>query len=286
MNTTRWREYALLMRLDRPIGIYLLLWPALWALWLAGAGKPQGLHVVIFVAGVVIMRSAGCVINDLADRNFDPHVERTKNRPLAAGRVSVREALGLFFALMGLALLIALPLNALALTLSLPAALLAASYPLAKRWTYLPQAHLGAAFGWAVPMAYAAELNTVPPQAWLLFVITLLWALVYDTFYAMVDRADDLKIGVKSTAILFGRYDRLITALLQVMVLVGLLILGHWYALGSIFHLAIAIATLLSIYQQWHIRRREPAACLRAFLNNHWLGLVVFVGIAGDFVLR
>lgn len=278
----RLREYALLMRLDRPIGIYLLLWPTLWALWLAGKGHPQPLHVAIFIAGVVLMRSAGCVVNDLADRKFDPLVARTRNRPIAAGRVSPREALILFVVLCLAALLIALPLNLLALALTVPAAALAASYPFAKRWTYLPQAHLGAAFGWAIPMAFAAETATLPPLCWLLFVITLLWAVAYDTFYAMVDRADDLKIGVKSTAILFGRFDRLITALLQCVVIAGLIVVGRWSHLGPAYYLGLAAAAALAVYQQWLIRTREPAACLNAFLNNHWFGLTVFAGLVAD----
>lgn len=278
----RLRNYAELMRLHKPIGIYLLLWPALWALWFAGNGRPQPLNVVIFIAGVVLMRSAGCVINDYADREFDPRVERTKHRPIAEGRVSPREALILFAVLCLAALLVALPLNRLALALSVPAVLLAASYPFAKRYSYLPQAHLGAAFGWAVPMAFAAELNSAPPLAWLLFLITLLWAVAYDTFYAMVDRADDLKIGVKSSAILFGHADRLITALLQLAVLAGLVWAGSWAALGQWYYAGLSIAAALAAYQQWLIRRREPAACFKAFLNNHWFGLAVFAGILAD----
>ena len=278
----RLRNYAELMRLNRPIGIYLLLWPALWALWLAAEGRPQPLNVAIFIAGVVLMRSAGCVINDYADRGFDPHVERTKHRPIAEGRVSPREALVLFTVLCLAALLVALPLNALALALSVPAVLLAASYPFSKRYTHLPQAHLGAAFGWAVPMAFAAETNTVPPLAWLLFAVTLLWAVAYDSFYAMVDRADDLRIGVKSSAILFGRADRAITALLQLAVLGGLVGIGVWANLGAWYYAGLAVAAALALYQQWLIRAREPAACFKAFLNNHWFGLAVFAGILGD----
>ncbi len=280
--TARLRDYAQLMRLDRPIGIYLLLWPALWALWFAGDGHPRPLNIVIFIAGVVLMRSAGCVINDYADRDFDPRVERTRNRPIAAGRVTPREALILFTVLCLAALLVALPLNRLTIALSVPAVLLAASYPFAKRYTYLPQAHLGAAFGWAVPMAFAAELNAVPPLAWLLFLVTLSWAVAYDTFYAMVDRQDDLKIGVKSTAILFGRADRPVTALLQLTVLAGLVGAGVWAGSGAWYYFGLALAAGLALYQQWLIREREPAACFKAFLNNHWFGLAVFVGIVAD----
>ncbi|MGH8528534.1 MAG: 4-hydroxybenzoate octaprenyltransferase [Nevskiales bacterium] len=279
---TKLRDYAQLMRLDRPIGIYLLLWPALWALWFAGDGHPRPLNIVIFIAGVVLMRSAGCVINDYADRDFDPRVERTRNRPIAAGRVTPREALILFAVLCVAALLVALPLNRLAIALSVPAVLLAASYPFAKRYTYLPQAHLGAAFGWAVPMAFAAEQNTVPPLAWLLFLVTLLWAVAYDTFYAMVDRQDDLKIGVKSSAILFGRADRLITALLQLAVVAGLLWAGVWTGSGAWYYFGLAAAAGLALYQQWLIRERESAACFKAFLNNHWFGAAVFAGIIAE----
>ncbi len=282
----RLKEYYLLTRLDRPIGIYLLLWPALWALWIAGEGQPEPLVVIVFLLGTVLMRSAGCVINDFADRNIDAHVERTKNRPLATGRVTSREALILFAILCLLALVLVLQLNTLTILLSIPAVLLAASYPFAKRWTYLPQAHLGAAFGWAVPMAFAAQLEFIPPIAWLLFAVTLLWALAYDTFYAMCDREDDLKIGVKSTAILFGKADRLITGLLQVVILCGLVATGVWAGLGCIYFLAVLLASGFVVYQQWLIRNREPQACLTAFLNNHWFGAAVFAGILFDYLLK
>lgn len=284
--SSRLREYVLLMRLDRPIGIYLLLWPALWALWIAGDGRPDPVVVVVFILGTVLMRSAGCVINDFADRKIDPHVSRTKTRPLAAGRVSSREALALFAVLCGAAFALVLLLNPLTILLSIPAVLLAASYPFAKRWTYLPQAHLGAAFGWAVPMAFAALTEQLPAIAWILFLVTLLWALAYDTFYAMCDREDDLKIGVKSTAILFGRGDRLITALLQLLILSGLVMTGLCAQLGSIYFLSLGGASVFMVYQQWLIREREPQACLAAFLNNHWFGATVFAGILFDYLLR
>lgn len=279
-------QYYLLTRLDRPIGIYLLLWPALWALWIAGEGQPDLVVVAVFVLGTVLMRSAGCVINDFADRKIDPHVARTQNRPIAAGRVSPREALVLFALLCLLAFALVLLLNPMTIVLSVPAVLLAASYPFAKRFTHLPQAHLGAAFGWAVPMAFAALTETLPPLAWLLFGITLLWAVAYDTFYAMCDREDDLKIGVKSTAILFGSADRFITAILQCLILAGLAWVGLWVGLGWIYALALSAAALLLVYQQWLIRHREPQACLAAFLNNHWFGALVFAGILFDFLLR
>ncbi len=282
----RLKEYYLLTRLDRPIGIYLLLWPALWALWIAAEGRPDPVIVFVFVAGTVLMRSAGCVINDFADRKIDPHVTRTRNRPMAAGRVSTVEALLLFAVLCLLAFVLVLQLNSLTILLSIPAVLLAASYPFAKRWTYLPQAHLGAAFGWAVPMAFAAQTGQLPAVAWLLFLVTLLWAVAYDTFYAMCDREDDLKIGVKSTAVLFGRADRLITGLIQGLIVLGLAVVGVWAGLGMIYALGLLLATGLFVYQQRLIRYREPQACLKAFLNNHWFGALVFAGILFDYLGR
>ncbi len=279
-------QYYQLMRLDRPIGIYLLLWPALWALWIAGEGRPDPMVVLVFVLGTVLMRSAGCVINDFADRKIDPHVTRTRNRPIASGRVTAHEALWLFALLCLLALGLVLLLNPMTIALSIPAVLLAASYPFAKRFTHLPQAHLGAAFGWAVPMAFAALTESLPPLAWLLFSITLLWAVIYDTFYAMCDREDDLKIGVKSTAILFGRADRSITFTLQLLLLAGLVWVGRLAGLGWVFGLGLMIAAGMLAYQQWLIREREPQACLAAFLNNHWFGAVVFAGILFDYLLR
>ncbi len=279
-------QYYLLMRLDRPIGIYLLLWPALWALWIAGEGRPDPMVVLVFVLGTVVMRSAGCVINDFADRKIDPHVTRTRNRPIASGRVTAHEALWLFALLCLLAFGLVLLLNPMTIALSIPAVLLAASYPFAKRFTHLPQAHLGAAFGWAVPMAFAALTESLPPLAWLLFSITLLWAVIYDTFYAMCDREDDLKIGVKSTAILFGRADRSITFTLQLLLLAGLVWVGRLAGLGWVFGLGLMIAAGMLAYQQWLIREREPQACLAAFLNNHWFGAVVFAGILFDYLLR
>ncbi len=279
-------QYYQLMRLDRPIGIYLLLWPALWALWIAGEGRPDPMVVLVFVLGTVVMRSAGCVINDFADRKIDPHVTRTRNRPIASGRVTAHEALWLFALLCLLAFGLVLLLNPMTIALSIPAVLLAASYPFAKRFTHLPQAHLGAAFGWAVPMAFAALTESLPPLAWLLFSITLLWAVIYDTFYAMCDREDDLKIGVKSTAILFGRADRSITFTLQLLLLAGLVWVGRLAGLGWVFGLGLMIAAGMLAYQQWLIREREPQACLAAFLNNHWFGAVVFAGILFDYLLR
>ena len=286
-DVPRWRErlrqYVLLTRLNRPIGILLLLWPTLWALWMAAQGLPAIPVLAIFVAGVVLMRSAGCVINDFADRDLDPHVARTRDRPLAAGRVSGREALILFGVLCLLAFLLVLQLNRLTILLSFGAVALAMLYPFTKRVTQLPQVILGAAFGWAIPMAFAAQTGAVPPLAWILYAATLLWAVAYDTMYAMVDRADDLRIGVKSTAILFGRYDRLIIGIVQLSVLGLLYLAGSRADLGLFFHTGLAVALGLAIYQQLLIRDRDPARCFRAFLNNHWFGLAVFVGIAADY---
>lgn len=278
----RLRDYALLMRLDRPIGTFLLLWPALWALWIAARGVPDLLILLVFLAGVVVMRSAGCVINDYADRNFDAHVQRTRHRPLATRRIRPAEALGLFVALCLLAFLLVLQLNWLCVLLSVVALFLAASYPFMKRYHYWPQAHLGAAFGWAVPMAFAAQTDSVPPLGWLLFLVTLIWAVCYDTVYAMVDRDDDLKIGLRSTAILFGPRDRLLVGAIQVVFLLGLILVGRTAGFGLVYQCALAVTAGLLIYQQYLIRGREPAACFKAFLNNNWVGLVVFLGIVGD----
>ncbi|MEO5573748.1 MAG: 4-hydroxybenzoate octaprenyltransferase [Gammaproteobacteria bacterium] len=279
-------QYALLMRLHRPIGIFLLLWPTMWALWIAGDGRPDPLVVTVFVLGVILMRSAGCVINDYADRNIDAHVKRTADRPLAAGRVTTTEALSLFAALCLIAFGLVLLMNKLTIALSFVGVLLAASYPFAKRYTYLPQVHLGAAFGWAVPMAFAAQTNTLPPVAWLLFIATLLWATVYDTMYAMVDREDDLRIGVKSTAILFGDADRIIIAIIQLTVLIILIAAGLQLKLGIYYYSGLLAAAGFSLYQQYLIKGRDPAKCLQAFLNNNGFGLAVFSGIALHYLLR
>jgi 4-hydroxybenzoate polyprenyltransferase len=275
----RLREYALLMRLNRPIGIFLLLWPALWALLIAGDGQPPPQIVLIFIVGVVLMRSAGCVINDFADREIDRHVTRTRNRPMTAGRVSPGEAKLLFILLSLAAFGLVLLLNTLTVMLSVVAVLLAGTYPFMKRVTNLPQVYLGATFGWAVPMAFAAVTGSVPPLAWLLFTATVLWATVYDTMYAMVDRDDDIVLGVKSTAILFGDADRQILGLLQVMLLICLVMIGHQSGLGWYYYGSLVIAALLALYQQGLIRYREREGCFRAFLNNNWFGAVIFMGI-------
>jgi len=279
-------QYAHLMRLNRPVGIYLLLWPTLWALWIAGGGHPDLLVVFVFVSGVVLMRSAGCVINDYADREFDPHVERSRDRPIAAGRVKPREALALFAVLCLGAFGLVLLMNELTIWLSLAGVALAASYPFMKRYTHLPQVYLGAAFGWAVPMAFAAQTGSVPKVAWLLFVATVLWATVYDTMYGMVDREDDIKIGIKSTAVLFGEADRAIIAIIQILFLVALLLIGQAADLGGYYYFGVLLAAALSIYQQYLIRNREPEYCFRAFLNNNWLGAAVFSGLVLHYLVH
>jgi len=272
-------QYARLARLDRPIGNFLLLWPMLWALWLAAEGFPDPLVFTVFVLGVLVMRAAGCVINDYADRNVDGHVKRTTHRPMARGAVSEREALTLFAGLCLVAFALVLLMNTLTVLLALVAVVLAATYPFAKRYTHLPQVHLGAAFGWAVPMAFAAQTGTVPAIAWLVFITAVLWATVYDTQYAMVDRDDDVKIGVKSTAVLFGDLDRLIIGLLQALMTLTLVFIGLRAELGAPYYVALVIATLLFVYQQWLIRERSREGCFQAFLNNNVYGGVVFVGI-------
>jgi 4-hydroxybenzoate polyprenyltransferase len=276
----RLRAYAQLMRLDRPVGTWLLLWPTLWALWLAARGLPPLPILAIFVVGTVLMRSAGCVINDFADRDFDPHVERTRNRPLAARRVTPREALILFVALCLLALAIATPLNTLSLELSVPAVVLAASYPFAKRFHSMPQAHLSLAFSWGIPMAYAAVRGSVAwNEAGLLMAANVCWVIAYDTLYAMADREDDLKVGVKSSAILFGRYDLLAVGILQVVTLLLLLLVGNQAGLGWPYDAGLAIAAVLAVQEQWMARKRERAACFAAFLHNVRFGAVVFAGV-------
>ena len=276
-------QYALLARMHQPIGSLLLLWPTLWALWIAGAGEPDPAVVLVFVAGVFVMRSAGCVMNDFADRRIDPHVQRTRNRPIASGKVTPREALGVFAVLCLVALGLVLTLNRLALLYSFAAVALAASYPFMKRWTYLPQVYLGVAFGWGVPMAFAALTDAVPTLAWLLLTGVVAWAVAYDTMYAMVDREDDLRVGVKSSAILFGDADRFFVGASQVAVLAALFLVGRQAGLGAFHDAGIVLAALLFLYQQHLSRDREPAACFKAFLNNNWVGAVVFAGIVADY---
>ncbi|HEC28569.1 MAG TPA: 4-hydroxybenzoate octaprenyltransferase [Gammaproteobacteria bacterium] len=277
-------QYYLLTRLNRPIGIYLLLWPTLVALWIAARGLPDWDVLAVFVLGVILIRSAGCVINDFADRDIDPHVKRTKDRPVASGKVSPHEALVLFSALSLMAFSLVLFMNDLTIYFSFGGVLLVAVYPFMKRYTYLPQVFLGAAFAWAVPMAFAAQTNTVPDFAWILFISTVLWATAYDTMYAMVDREDDLKIGVKSTAILFGDLDRIIIALIQFIIFVAMVMLGKRLEMGVYYYLGLVIAAGLAGYQQYLIRDRDRDKCLKAFLNNHWFGLAIFTGVVLNYL--
>jgi 4-hydroxybenzoate polyprenyltransferase len=288
----RWRrlrrslhEYGLLTRLNRPIGILLLLWPVLWALWIAAGGVPDLKLLVIFVAGTVLTRSAGCVINDFADRDFDPHVRRTRDRPLAARRVSPYEALVLFAVLMLAALVLVLQLDGLTLRLSLVAAGLAISYPFVKRFFPAPQLYLGIAFGWGVPMAFAATTGGIPKVGWLVFLVTVLWAGIYDTLYAMVDRDDDLLIGIRSTAILFGDMDRVAIGIMQLVMVWGLVLVGQNLDFSLPYYAGVVAAALLFGWQQWLARDRSRDQCFRAFLNNNYVGLALLLGIAGEYAL-
>ena len=275
--------YAELIRFQKPIGVYLLLWPTLWALAIAGEGGPDIWVTLVFVAGVFLMRSAGCAINDYADRHIDLHVARTRDRPLVNGRISEREALLVFAGLSLLAFLLVLSLNQFTILLSIGGILLAASYPFMKRFHYLPQVHLGAAFGWAVPMAFAALTEQVPKQAWLLYVATLVWTVAYDTMYSMVDREDDLKIGIKSSAILFGNYDRAMIGLFQFLFILTLCLTGIELEFSGVYFFALVIASLFLIYEQLLITYRIPEYCFQAFLHNHWVGAIVFAGIMGHY---
>lgn len=280
------RQYAQLMRLDNPVGIWLLLWPTLWGLWIAGAGRPEPINFLVFVAGVVVMRSAGCVINDFADRHIDGAVARTRSRPLAAGLITSAEALTLFAVLGLVALALLMLLNPLARLLALGAAALTIVYPFSKRWLAAPQFLLGAAFGWGIPMAFAAETEIVPRLAWLLWLDVVVWAVIYDTMYAMADRDEDLRIGVKSTAILFGSADLFIIFLLQIVLVIGLLLAGREGGLGLWYQAGVAVGALLLASQLWVIRRRETEACLRAFRANQHFGAAIFAGILLDYTFR
>lgn len=275
--------YSQLVRLERPIGIYLLLWPALWALAIAGEGGPDLWVLFVFVCGVVLMRSAGCAINDFADRDIDRHVARTRDRPLTSGKISSWEALMVFAVLTLLAFLLVLTLNTFTIYLSLGGILLAASYPFMKRYHYLPQVHLGAAFGWSVPMAYAAQTGSVNKIAWLLYTATLLWTVAYDTMYAMADREDDLKIGMKSTAILFGNGDRLVIGFLQFLFILTLWLLGQELEFSEVYFFGLIAASVLLAYEQVMIVHRLPDFCLQAFLHNHWVGATIFAGLMGHY---
>lgn len=278
--------YWRLMRMDRPIGTLLLLWPTLWALWLAAQGQPNWPVLLVFVLGVVVMRAAGCVINDYADRHFDGHVKRTANRPLPSGDVRPSEARWLFVALVALAFFLVLTLNSLTIVLSLVALALAAVYPFMKRFTHLPQLVLGVAFGWSIPMAFAAQMNLLPLSCWLLLLANICWTVAYDTQYAMVDRDDDLRIGIKSTAILFGRFDKLIIGLLQLATLLLLVLVGVLSQLGSLYYWSLLACAALFVYQQQLLKERERDACFQAFLNNNYVGMVLFCGIASSYLLH
>jgi 4-hydroxybenzoate polyprenyltransferase len=268
------------MRTDKPIGALLLLWPTLWALWVATPGVPPLWILGVFIAGVWLMRAAGCVVNDYADRKFDGHVKRTAHRPLPSGQVTEKEARTLFIVLVLLSFLLVLTLNTMTILLSVAALALAWVYPFMKRYTHLPQVVLGAAFGWSIPMAFAAVSESVPLSCWLMFLANILWAVAYDTQYAMVDRDDDLKIGIKSTAILFGRHDKLIIGILQVAVLALMVTMGYLNGLNWAFYWAVLVAGMLFVYQQKLIAKREREACFKAFMNNNYVGLVLFLGLA------
>ena len=290
-DTQKLRErldlYERLMRLDKPIGILLLLWPTLWALWLSAYGRPDWRVVWIFVLGTVLMRSAGCVINDLADRHIDPHVARTKDRPLAAGKVSKKEAVMLFLLLSLCAFCLILPLqNLKVIGLSVVALFLAATYPLTKRFFAIPQAYLGIAFGFGIPMAYAAHLDAVPRVAWCLLLANVFWAIAYDTEYAMFDREDDLKIGIKTSAITFGRFDVAAVMLCYALTLGLLGWVGSILRLGQYYQIGLGVAIVLALYHFLLIRQRDPARCFKAFMHNNWLGASIFAGIVLDYLLR
>lgn len=277
---TRLKFYAILSRLHKPIGVFLLLWPTLWSLWIAAEGIPPISVLVVFIAGVILMRSAGCVLNDIADRNLDGHVKRTRLRPIVTGDVSPLEALGVALVLIACAFMLVLQMNDLTVYLAFGAVFFAGIYPFMKRFTYLPQFFLGIAFSWAIPMGFAAVTETVSLIAWLIFIANILWTVSYDTMYAMVDRDDDLKAGIKSTAILFADADRVIIGIIQCMFLIVILVVANKLELHAIFYGAIGIAGLLCLYQQYLIKDRKREMCMRAFLNNNWLGLIIFLGLA------
>lgn len=284
LNPRAW-DFIQLTRMDKPIGIYLLLWPTLWALWIAAKGVPSLSNLLIFVFGVILTRAGGCVINDFADRKVNGHVKRTEQRPLVSGKISSKEALVFFALLMGVSFLLVLCTNATTIWLSFGGLALAASYPFMKRYTYYPQVVLGAAFSWGMPMAFTAETGSLPAAAWLLYIANLLWTVAYDTYYAMTDREDDLKIGVKSTAILFGDADRVINLSLQGLALGCLWLAGTHFELGGWFHLGLLVAAGCFVWEFWYTRDRDPQRCFKAFLHNHWAGLAIFVGIVLNYAL-
>ena len=285
LNPRAW-DFIQLTRMDKPIGIYLLLWPTLWALWVAAKGVPSLSNLLIFVLGVILTRAGGCVINDFADRKVDGHVKRTEQRPLVSGKISSKEALVFFALLMGVSFLLVLCTNTPTILLSFGGLALAATYPFMKRYTYYPQVVLGAAFSWGMPMAFTAETGSVPAAAWLLYIANLLWTVGYDTYYAMTDREDDLKVGVKSTAILFGDADRVIILTLQCLALGCLLLAGSHFELGGWFHLGLLAAAACFVWEFWYTRNRDPQRCFKAFLHNHWAGLAIFIGIVLNYALK
>lgn len=278
------KPYFDLMRLNKPVGAYLLLWPTFWALWVAAEGAPDLSIFIIFTLGVIFMRAAGCVINDYADRHVDGHVERTVNRPLVTGVVSSKQALILFFSLLAAAFVLVLFTNTLTIQLSFIGAGLAALYPFMKRHTHLPQVFLGAAFSWAIPMAFAAQAGELPKYIWLMYIANLSWTVAYDTMYAMVDRNDDLKIGVKSTAILFGDADRVMIAILHAISVFCLVLLGSELALGLYYYLGLLVAVGLMVYQHWLIKDRDRAGCFAGFINSHWVGVAVWAGLILSYI--
>ena len=284
--TERLSIYLRLARLNRPIGILLLLWPTLWGTWIAGDGRPAGHIVVIFMLGTVLMRSAGCAINDYADRHIDRYVERTRERPLASGKVSEREAVWLAVVLALAAFLLILPLNPLTWLLAFPAVFLAASYPFTKRFFAIPQAYLGIAFGFGIPMAFAAQLGDVPPVAWALLLANVFWAIAYDTEYAMVDRDDDVHLGIHSSALLFGKYDVVAVMICYAITLVLLAVAGQTIGLGWVYYAGLAVAAGIALYHYTLIRERRREQCFAAFLHNNWFGAAVFAGIVLDYLAR
>ncbi|HHQ4559891.1 4-hydroxybenzoate octaprenyltransferase [Aeromonas hydrophila] len=284
LTKERGLAYVQLARIDKPIGTLLLLWPTLWALWLAADGLPDLWTLLVFVVGVFLMRSAGCVINDYADRNFDGHVKRTAGRPLPMGKVKPREVLALFAVLALISFALVLTMNPLTIGLSFAALLLAVCYPFMKRYIPIPQLVLGMAFSWSIPMAYAAQANALPAVAWLVFLANLLWTIAYDTQYAMVDRDDDLKLGLKSSAILFDRHDKRIIGALQLLTLLILLLVGQLSELGSSYYWSLLAAAALFVYQQRLIRERQREACFQAFLNNNYVGALIFAGVVINYL--
>ena len=281
----KWNALWRLMRFDRPIGILLLLWPTLWALWIAGDGSPSTKNILIFCTGVVLMRAAGCIMNDVADRDFDPHVERTRCRPLASGELTVREALIAFFVVMLLAFGLVLMTNVLTIKLAFAGALLASTYPFFKRWTHFPQVILGLAFGWGIPMAFAAETGQIASVAWLILLINVIWSVIYDTLYAMVDREDDVSIGLKSTAIMFGRSDLLIIRVLKILMIALLVLLGLKLQFSWPWFAGVAVAAVLFARQQYLVRNRDRDACFKAFLNNNWVGVAIWTGLLVTYLI-